>query len=380
MTGKKFDDGKPRYDLIPPVVLEQLATVLTFGAKKYGPNNWQTVPDAQNRYYSAMMRHVEADRGGEVFDEESGLPHLTHALACVTFLLHGRMVQPDAVQRPGCKVPPELEPLLEWLGPSHSIKFLDNADSLSTIVCVPPRDFINVAFTWDDSPEGRIFWAALDKDWRNHVVATDGLPMEHESTYTSRIKARAAMLNSKEDTSVVAGDELDELDELLDWLGPVNSSRYLLNMNPNRLVIAAKLPKIEQISRAFSWTRSNEDHIYWASVNEKWLAHLREEKAPEAPTLKSLDDLYLMAEFFKWLGPVNESRYLEYTTTRRLKSIIKTPYSYLTGAFVWITAPEGNKYWCDLNFKWLDHLAKKNKQVTQASLSEDIGMSPDDEA
>lgn len=91
MTGKKFDEGKLRYDLVPPAVLEQLATVLTFGAEKYGANNWQTVPDARNRYYAAMMRHVEADRGGEVFDKESGLPHLTHALACVAFMLHNTL-------------------------------------------------------------------------------------------------------------------------------------------------------------------------------------------------------------------------------------------------------------------------------------------------
>lgn len=98
MTGKKFDDGKLRYDLVPPAVLEQLATVLTFGAEKYGANNWQTVPDARNRYYAAMMRHVEADRGGEVFDKESGLPHLTHALACVAFMLHNTLAKP--AQRP----------------------------------------------------------------------------------------------------------------------------------------------------------------------------------------------------------------------------------------------------------------------------------------
>lgn len=101
MTGKKFDDGKLRYDLVPPAVLKQLATVLTFGAKKYGANNWQTVPDARNRYYAAMMRHVEADRGGEVFDEESGLHHLTHALACVAFMLHNTLATvSEPEQRP----------------------------------------------------------------------------------------------------------------------------------------------------------------------------------------------------------------------------------------------------------------------------------------
>lgn len=172
MTGKKFDDGKLRYDLVPPAVLEQLATVLTFGAEKYGANNWQTVPDARNRYYAAMMRHVEADRGGEVFDEESGLPHLTHALACVAFMLHNTLATvSEHAQRPGCKVPPEIEPLLEWLGPVDSIKFLDNADDLPGIAGMAPIEFINCAFAWWESPEGSDYWSAMAKKWREHVVA-----------------------------------------------------------------------------------------------------------------------------------------------------------------------------------------------------------------
>lgn len=87
MEGKKYDSGKPRYDLIPPVVLEQLAAVLGHGAAKYGDNNWQNVMPFNDRYYAATMRHLQADRAGELYDEESGLPHLTHALANVAFLL-----------------------------------------------------------------------------------------------------------------------------------------------------------------------------------------------------------------------------------------------------------------------------------------------------
>lgn len=87
MEGKKYDSGKPRYDLIPPVVLDQLAQVLTYGSHKYGDNNWQNVTPFNDRYYAAVMRHLQADRAGEVHDPESGLPHLTHALASVAFLL-----------------------------------------------------------------------------------------------------------------------------------------------------------------------------------------------------------------------------------------------------------------------------------------------------
>lgn len=82
----KFDSGKLRYSLIPPVATEALAKVLTYGAKKYKPNNWQKAEDF-SRYTDALYRHLEAWRGGQEFDEESGLSHLSHALTNVAFLI-----------------------------------------------------------------------------------------------------------------------------------------------------------------------------------------------------------------------------------------------------------------------------------------------------
>jgi hypothetical protein len=86
--GLKYDEGKLQYSLIPPVALRSLAEVLTFGAKKYAPNSWQTVPDAERRYLDALYRHLEAYRSGEYIDPESGLHHLKHAITNIAFLLH----------------------------------------------------------------------------------------------------------------------------------------------------------------------------------------------------------------------------------------------------------------------------------------------------
>ena len=83
----KFDTSKLRYDLIPTSTTKALAQVLTYGAKKYKPNNWQTVDDT-DRYVAALYRHLEAWRDGEKVDKESGLSHLAHALTNVAFLLH----------------------------------------------------------------------------------------------------------------------------------------------------------------------------------------------------------------------------------------------------------------------------------------------------
>ena len=85
-TFKKFDGDKVRYDLVPPSAIESIAKVLTFGAKKYDPNNWKSVEDPE-RYVGALYRHLEAWRAGEVLDPESGLPHLAHASTNLAFLI-----------------------------------------------------------------------------------------------------------------------------------------------------------------------------------------------------------------------------------------------------------------------------------------------------
>lgn len=84
--GKKFDTGKDRWDLLPMGPVEDVVKILTFGAKKYGPNNWQQLEDAENRYYAAAMRHLAAWRRGEKIDPESTLPHLAHAMTNLVFL------------------------------------------------------------------------------------------------------------------------------------------------------------------------------------------------------------------------------------------------------------------------------------------------------
>ncbi len=87
-TGMKYDNGKLLYSLIPTSTTRALAEVLTFGAHKYTPNSWQTIPDGKRRYLDAAMRHLEAYRSGEAIDPESNLPHLYHLLCNVSFMIH----------------------------------------------------------------------------------------------------------------------------------------------------------------------------------------------------------------------------------------------------------------------------------------------------
>lgn len=87
MEGVKLDKEKARWDLLPIVALRIVVLVLTFGARKYAPDNWQKVPDGRTRYYAAALRHMTDWWGGERLDPESGLHHLGHAICCLLFAL-----------------------------------------------------------------------------------------------------------------------------------------------------------------------------------------------------------------------------------------------------------------------------------------------------
>lgn len=85
--GRKDDQGKLRWTLLPWVSVSQIVRVLEFGAEKYAPGNWKKVSNPVDRYADALLRHVIAWTNGEKLDPESGHHHLAHAGCCVLFLL-----------------------------------------------------------------------------------------------------------------------------------------------------------------------------------------------------------------------------------------------------------------------------------------------------
>jgi hypothetical protein len=89
--------SKPPLQLIPLHALIGLARVIEYGAKKYAPGNWVNNPGdgAAQLYIGACLRHLQGmqDDGGvyrtegvEWWDEESGLPHIDHAIASLVML------------------------------------------------------------------------------------------------------------------------------------------------------------------------------------------------------------------------------------------------------------------------------------------------------
>lgn len=86
MAGDKYDEGKNRLDLVPPEVIEAVGRILTHGAVKYAPHNWQKGINYE-KVYGAMQRHLQAFWRGEQLDSESKLPHLWHAACNIAFLI-----------------------------------------------------------------------------------------------------------------------------------------------------------------------------------------------------------------------------------------------------------------------------------------------------
>ena len=98
IAGTKYDDGKIQYTLIPPYALQEVARNLTEGLKKYKErNNWQKVPNAEQRYMDALMRHFEAIRRGELYDTDSSAPDMPHmaAVAVNAMFLLEFMLNPE---------------------------------------------------------------------------------------------------------------------------------------------------------------------------------------------------------------------------------------------------------------------------------------------
>lgn len=82
----KHDGNKVRLDLVEPSFIEAVGRIRTYGVKKYKEEqSWRKVE--KSRYIAAAMRHFEAYRKGEIYDPESGFPHLWHCACNLMFLI-----------------------------------------------------------------------------------------------------------------------------------------------------------------------------------------------------------------------------------------------------------------------------------------------------
>ena len=66
--GLRYNEGKLRYDLVPPSASEALAEVLTHGAKKYAERNWEKGLTWMS-VIASIERHTAEFKKGNDFDE-----------------------------------------------------------------------------------------------------------------------------------------------------------------------------------------------------------------------------------------------------------------------------------------------------------------------
>ncbi len=110
--GLKYDAGKAPWSLLMRGCGHALASVvdvLQFGARKYAPDSWQRVPNAETRYRDALYRHMAAieQEGPQAIDPETGLLHWSHVACNALFLTHLAIVNAE----PAATAEPEPTPL-----------------------------------------------------------------------------------------------------------------------------------------------------------------------------------------------------------------------------------------------------------------------------
>jgi hypothetical protein len=95
--GYKLDKNKPRFDLLPPNPLFEVAKVFTLGASRYGDRNWETGM-RWGRVFAALMRHAWRWLRGESRDED-GLHHLACVAFCALALMEYETTHPELDDR-----------------------------------------------------------------------------------------------------------------------------------------------------------------------------------------------------------------------------------------------------------------------------------------
>ena len=82
-SATKFDTGKAPLDFLRLDGVSEMCRVFQFGAQKYERDNYLKGMSGK-RLTAAALRHILAHQQGDLLDGESGLPHLAHAMCCLS--------------------------------------------------------------------------------------------------------------------------------------------------------------------------------------------------------------------------------------------------------------------------------------------------------
>ena len=96
--GLRYNAGKQRYDLLPQHAISGMVDVLTYGAQKYEPRNWEKGM-AWSNVTASLKRHLAAFEMGEDYDQETGLLHTSHIMCNAAFLSEYYSIYPQGDDR-----------------------------------------------------------------------------------------------------------------------------------------------------------------------------------------------------------------------------------------------------------------------------------------
>lgn len=78
--------AKTPFSTVSAPVIAEIGVAMAEGARKYGRHNYRDVGVLASVYYDATLRHLTAWWEGQDIDPDSGLSHITKALASLTVL------------------------------------------------------------------------------------------------------------------------------------------------------------------------------------------------------------------------------------------------------------------------------------------------------
>lgn len=96
----KHDAGKPDLSMVSLELVEAVARVRMFGAKKYDRDNWKKGFPI-TRSCAAALRHIFQFLSGETHDAESGELHLSHAVCSLEHAIYDIKHHPENDDRYG---------------------------------------------------------------------------------------------------------------------------------------------------------------------------------------------------------------------------------------------------------------------------------------
>lgn len=77
---------KVPFSTIPAPVMAEVGLAMLEGARKYGRHNYRSIGVKSSVYYDATLRHLTSWWEGQNDDPDSGLSHITKAIACLVVL------------------------------------------------------------------------------------------------------------------------------------------------------------------------------------------------------------------------------------------------------------------------------------------------------